>query len=471
MMKSTYAAVLLLVRCIIAQADSHGRSPVRTELDGYLTARTELGQFNGTALIAKGDSVMLLKGYGISDLFTGKRAEPDTRYLLASLSKSFTAAAVLKLEKLGKLRVGDRISQHLQPLPATWSEVTVDHLLQHSSGIADYEAHFEPGTQAYTQLMDDPNSVGRILAWAEQRPLDFAPGSDFNYCNTGYILLARIVEMVSGRTFEEYLLTEFLRPAGLSRTTCASDRSALDQLATGYDRIHNDPESVAGGMPLDAKNLAAVPRPVLNGAHGDACLVSNATDLLRWVRVLQGNMVLSNASRERMFTPNDAGYGYGWYVKGNAGYRIWSHTGALPGYISLVEYHEADSSTVILLSNTVGLRLNNIARDLFKILGGSPVDPPRRYSFIEPDTLLFNRLVGDYAFTETRMIRVTHDGSMLRVAVDGAFMAGAFPTTEYLIFYAPLLENWIRFDEERGGSPRRVTLRLPDGDLVGTRNE
>jgi CubicO group peptidase (beta-lactamase class C family) len=184
-------------------------------LDKYLAARTRLGRSSGAVLVARGDQVLFQKGYGFADAERRRPFTTATPEPIASLSKMFTAMAVLKLRDARKLGLDDSLCAHLSDCPASWKPITIQEVLRHTSGIPDYEESLELGSDKYLAFMQQPNASVKILENAKNLPLDFAPGSKSHYSNTGYVVLGYLVEQVSGKPFAPYVTDRLLKPAGM----------------------------------------------------------------------------------------------------------------------------------------------------------------------------------------------------------------------------------------------------------------
>jgi CubicO group peptidase (beta-lactamase class C family) len=470
MRTATVARSFVFALCVVTAATPAVEAgvPAAGALDAYLEARAALGQFNGTALVATDGQVLLEKGYGFADFSRHAKAGASTRYELASLTKSFTAAAILQLQEAGTLSVKDALCRWIAPCPDTWNGVTLDQLLHHTSGIPDYEASLEPDSEAYRTFMRAPNSAARIIERERSLPLDFAPGSKFHYSNTGYVLLGLVIERASGTSYDAYLAAHVLTPAGLSRAAVPAGAAAVPDLATGYSRLSDDMRAVAAGISLSETTTGREPALPMDGAHGDAKLIATAHDLWMWTRALEAHTVLSADSETSMLTSGPGAYGMGWYVGERWGQRMLSHTGYLPGYASIVEWYPDSHTAVILTTNLTGPRLNLVARDLGAIVFGKPYDVRVPHPSAPFDSGTAAQLAGKYTLADGRTANVAVRDDMLMVAVPGAFNAGAFAVSRDE-FYAPFFENTVRFERNPDGTGRRLLIRFFGETWTGTR--
>ena len=319
-----------------------------------LSARLERdaasGAFSGGVLVARGDRVLFRQVYGLADREADAPLTLDSRFRLASVSKQFTAAAILKLQDQGVLGVDDPVCRWVRPCNPAWSEVTLHHLLSHTSGIPDLMQQADWGLVRVT-----PKTPAQLTATtAEYRP-SFAPGSRIRYSNAGYNLLGVVVEAASGRPLEQYLRETFFEPLGMADTGLGDD-PVSGKLAMGYA---NFPAGVTAQPNYNPSIIFA------SGA-----MYSTLDDLLRWNRALHRGDLLSAHSYGQMIAahnpPDEPGqrgrpprdFGYGLFTAPLGGRvrpgfydpQIY-HTGSWSGFRNLVTYQPGADVTVIVLAN------------------------------------------------------------------------------------------------------------------------
>jgi len=421
------------------------------KLDAYMKARESLGQFSGAVLVSRNGKVLLSKGYGYSNIEKRTHNSETTEFRAASITKQFTAMAVLQLREAGKLSLTDSICKWIDKCPAVWQAVTLAHLIHHSSGIPDYEEKLELGSPAYDAFMQQANHVSIILDSARARPLDFAPGSKFHYSNTGYILLAHVIEKASGMKYSTYMQSKIFKPAGLSSTGILDGSTSAGRLATGYQSSSSPAplERVVAGIPFIESNAVTVAPIDLSGIHGDGGMYATVGDLDRWLSVLENGRFI-NASLYREYMTPVQGYAFGWIVDSTAGMARHFHTGALPGFISRIERYPDSALTVVVMANADFFRVTRIARDLAAAALGRPFDVPRSHVIVKRDTVAEARLAGVYMLASGDSAKVTVGDRYLELQVPGRFTAGLLPESESL-FYAPFFEGTVRFDRDSSG--------------------
>ena len=290
-----------------------------------------------SVLVLRDGQPLLRKGYGLAVLETGEAATPRTNYRLASVTKQFTAAAVLLLAQDGKLSLDDPIKRWLPSLPKSADAITIRQILSHMSGLTDYEDVMSPSFDADQRQMHD---LDVLRALEGQDRGYFAPGQGYRYSNSGYALLALTVQRASGRPFASFLRERIFQPLGM-HDTVAYERgvSQVAHRAFGY--------SYENGRWLrtDQSSTSAV--------LGDGGIYSSIDDLAKWDAALYDDRLLNDASREAAFTAHtatdlaDVGYGYGWRITGET---LW-HSGETMGFRNVIVRWPRRHLTVVMLTN------------------------------------------------------------------------------------------------------------------------
>jgi CubicO group peptidase (beta-lactamase class C family) len=305
-------------------------------IDRYLTSLSEFG-ISGALHVAKDGKVLVEKGYGLADRTSGARVSAASPFLLGSLSKQFTAAAILALEADGKLTIADSLGRFFPEAPPATRSLTLEQLLSHTSGLPYF-------TQRDFFESRPRDSMMREML---ELPLEFAPGSKYSYSNPGYSLLAGAIERASGQSFEDYLRGRLFEPAGLARTRCLepSMRDTADLLAVhSYSSDHDEG---------DVRPLRDMSKSV-----GAGSVVSTVADLGRWADALAGDRVLPAAQRAKLFTPRVAmnatvSYGFGWMVaRSSRGTTLYFHGGDLGGWNAEMRIDRDAALVIAFLSNS-----------------------------------------------------------------------------------------------------------------------
>jgi D-alanyl-D-alanine carboxypeptidase len=294
------------------------------------------------------------RGYGFANLEHSVHATAETVYQVGSLTKQFTAAAIMLLIEEGKLALTDGVSRHLPEAPATWSQVSVHHLLNHTSGIPSYTKLIPPVLR-----MDQGLRPDEVFQKVAALPLDFQPGEKFEYNNSGYLILGLIIERVSGQPYGKFLESRIFKPLGMSSTMI-------------YDWLQIIPNRGAGYVVKDGKWENA-PVISMSAAFSAGALMSNAKDLAVWAEALRAGKVLKPESLDLMWNASMlksgvvAPYGFGWAVQTRGRVQEISHGGAIVGFSSYILLYPREQLTVVILANTPGSFTSKIARQVARL--------------------------------------------------------------------------------------------------------
>jgi CubicO group peptidase (beta-lactamase class C family) len=341
-MRSSPLRPLLLAALSLAGgacAPRERAGPPVSEIDSLFVAFAKPGRPGASLLVVSHDSTTLRKSYGLSDVEAGTPATPATNYRLASLTKQFTAMSIMLLVREGKLTLDTPVSQLLDGFPPYAAGVHVRHLLTHTSGLWDYE-DFVPDTQR-TQVHD---ADALSLLRARTDSTYFPPGTAWRYSNTGYALLALIVEKVSGMRFADFLKTRIFDAVGMPNTVAFEDgRSTVSRRAFGYT-VHGD--SVTRS---DQSSTSAV--------LGDGGIYSSVEDMAKWEGAIRSGALVDSATWKATFTPfalsngSSSGYGFGWFIDDFQGHRRYRHHGETMGFTNSIMRFPDDSLTIVILTN------------------------------------------------------------------------------------------------------------------------
>jgi CubicO group peptidase (beta-lactamase class C family) len=287
-----------------------------------------------SVLVVRDGRPVIRRSYGQSNLEDRAASTPDTNYRLASITKQFTAAAILLLVEDQKLSLDDRVKKWLPSLPSAADPVTIQQLLIHTSGIVDYEDVMASGTTA--QLHD--SDVLHLLE--SQDTTYFSPGTSYRYSNSGYALLALVVERVSGKSFAAFLRERIFIPVGMSHTVAHEE---------GVSTVANR----AYGYTLKDGKWTRKDQSLTSAVLGDGGIYSSIDDLARWDAALYDSRLLSDESRRLAFTPHtdtdrdDVKYGLGWRITGES---LW-HSGETSGFRNVIVRYPGRRLTVVILTN------------------------------------------------------------------------------------------------------------------------
>ena len=357
-MRLRYSLLLLVLLPSLAVAQSTAE-----RIDALVQQYHDLGQINGAVLVAEHGEVIYEEGVGEADMTFDVPNTADTRFLIGSVTKNFAAALILQLMEEGAIDVQAPISTYLPDYPAEVGDrVTVHHLLTHSSGIPSYTGLPE----FRTEIVGNPQEPEGLIAYVQDLELEFEPGTEFRYNNSGYVLLGMIVEAVTGKPFAEVLEERILEPLGMEAAGVYDSREIVPDLADGYV------STPAGYQHASPWNMTA--------AYAAGAMYAVPRDLYVWDRALHDERVFENAETYDLFYgPHLDGYGYGWFVTdeeiGGESVRIIEHGGGLDGFITGFRRFPEDGHLIVITDNTMG-EVNALMNGITQILyGEAPPEP------------------------------------------------------------------------------------------------
>lgn len=362
--RSSRIALQALTLCGVLSAASTFGQTDRAKLfereDAYIVSEVASHFFRGAVLIGMDGKIVFEKAYGIGDEEWGANNSIHTKFRIGSLGKQFTAACILLMQERGRLNVHDPISRYLSSLPAAWRVVSVHQLLTHTSGIPNYTSRPQFGRIKRTGAT--PQQMIELVA---DEPLDFAPGTNWSYSNTGYILLGMIIEATSGLSYNEFLKKNILDPLGMTNSGYDRATDIIKERASGYqekDGKLENAEFIDMSVPY---------------AAGD--IYSTVEDLYRWNEALaEDGKLLSAESRKQMFTEyaeaahEGQHYGYGVVISRlKFGRLLYYHGGGVEGFSSSIQRYPKDRVCIVVLSNFDSYKPwelgDHIASDLFDL--------------------------------------------------------------------------------------------------------
>jgi len=337
---SLLAVAMLIALPAAARAD---------QIDDYVRAEMAKQHIPGLSLaVVKDGSIVKSQAYGLANVELNVPAQPETVFKIGSVSKQFIATGIMLLAQDGKLSLDDKISKYLDGTTDGWKDITIKHLLTHTSGIVREAPGFDP-----LKIQSDAD----VIRTAYSLPLDFKPGEKWEYCNVGYFALAEIIHKVAGQPWPEFLSERVFGPLGMNSTRTTTVSDLVPNRAGGY--VWND------GKFKNAGDWVAL-RP--SGAF-----LSTTLDLAKWDAALYSNRILAQASREQMWSPlantkpgDDSAphYGFGWFVAQIQGHKDAYHGGSLPGFRAEIDRFLDDRLTIIVLTNGDNARPESIARGI-----------------------------------------------------------------------------------------------------------
>lgn len=312
-------------------------------LEGYIASQN----FSGSVYIAKSGQVLLNKGFGFANRNTESENTPDTKFRIGSLTKQFTAVAILSLMEQGLLQLDDYVIEHINDFPHG-DQITIKQLLTHTSGLANYTE-----LSVFEEALKEYRSPNQLITMFKNLPLEFTPGSQFSYSNSGYIVLGAIIEKLSGMSYQDYLTLNVFEPLNMLSSDYGTNEIANGAEALGYKADGSKAGFIDMSIPFSA-----------------GALVSTVNDLAKWDQALYDNALLNAESTALMFTPSLNQYALGWSVTkiAQTSEPIHVHGGNILGFSSVIIRFPQTNKLIVVLSNIQDYPVNQLAVNLNNII-------------------------------------------------------------------------------------------------------
>jgi len=316
----------------------------------------------GVALISRDGQVLYRKAFGMANLELGVEMKPEHVFRIGSITKQFTACAILKLAEEGKLDLQAKITQYIKDYPTHGHTITIEHLLTHTSGIKSYT-----GMEEWTsELRKKDFTPEELVDFFKNQPMDFAPGEEFRYNNSAYFLLGYIIETVSGKSYESYIEEKFFQPLGMSNSSYGSTSRIIGMRADGYAR---------DGDEYKNDDFLSMTQPYSAGS-----LLSTVDDLQTWYTAVMNKEVISESSLEKATTSSVlnngklTGYGYGWFLGNIQESPCIYHGGGINGYLTASIFLPEEQLFVAVFSNCTCNDPSDLAVKMAAIALGKPYE-------------------------------------------------------------------------------------------------
>jgi len=421
--KKYIAAILILF--VFQPAESFAQKSHEVLIDEYMQAQVNVNEFSGAILVSSGGDIIYKKAFGYADREWKFPCTIETKFEIGSLTKQFTAAAVLQLVEQGKLNLYDKLSTYFPGYPKGDS-VTLHMLLNHTSGIADYT-----GLPLFYSLRTLPLKQDSVIGLFKNQPYTFSPGTNWRYSNSGYFLLGCIIEKVTKKPFSIYVYENVIKKAGLENTGINSLDSILTYRAKGYSRSEKGEWKNADYISMEL-------------AFSAGSIISSVEDMYRWQNKLLEGKIISQNMLTKMITPYKKNYGYGLYIDSlKHHFRIW-HTGNIPGFTSFLGCFPLDSISIVVLSNDE-CNSGAIAEALSAILFNLPVEMPYKAVEKNINTSVLKNYTGKYQLGETTNFEMLVKDNKLYLKPNGGGEMELKPESETKFFFARDPEQEILF--------------------------
>ena len=418
-----------------AQVDS-----LPQKLDAYLLAAHKENRFNGNALIAQHGKILLQKSYGYKNFSAHVLNDSNTIFQIGSITKQFTATIILRLQEEGKLSVRDKLDKYFPQFKYA-GEITIENLLTHTSGIYNYTNDIDESDSA---IVCNPVAKQLVLDIMFKHKLDFKPGTQFRYDNSGYYLLGLIIGKVTGKSYEQNMRDIIFKPLQMNHSLFDFKHSADTNVATGYQTLNDSVQKEASAWRWDST--------VSYAAGG---IWSTTGDMYKWALAIAKKKILSADSWKTMLTPHLDKYGYGVFIDSLFGKRTISHGGGIPGFIADLDYYPAEDVTIILLNNKGWFdeSLNGINADISAIVFHKPYEVMHKHIGIKlPDEVL-KKYVGQYDFDKKHHVYITLENNQLHMeAPQGGLPKSPLFEDDQNNFYLKIINARIEFVKDASGN-------------------
>lgn len=360
--------VLFILAVLLSTTPAATADPVDDYVRGVMAAKKLPG---ASVAILRSGTVVKIQGYGLANIELDTPATPDTIYQSGSLGKQFTAAGILLLAEDGKLALDDRLAKHFPEGPSTWHRITVRHLLTHTSGLKDYGSDEIDFRRDYSE--ED------LLKIARSVPLEFEPGTQWSYSNTGYLILGLLTSRLAGKHWSDFQTERIFQPLGMATTRVISERDIVRNRAAGYELDDKG----------EVKNQEWV-APSLNRL-ADGALYFSVKDLAAWEAALHARRFMKPASFEAWWTPASLGgrltypYGFGWGLGEQRGHRLIEHGGSWQGFRTAIARYVDQGLTIIVLANLAQAEPETMAHEIAGLVEAALERPDPTRTAPDPD--------------------------------------------------------------------------------------
>ena len=418
-------------------------------IDSLITQYVHNADFTGSVLVAKGGNILLKKGYGYANAEEKVTHTPNTVFNIASLTKTVTAALVLKLAEAGKLSLDDHLNKYDSSYP-NGDQISIRQLLTHTSGIANYTDDNNFRTMDQTKEV----SLQQMIAFFRDKPLDFGPGTKFRYSNSGYTMLGYIIEKVTAMSYAKALEGLIFKPLGMQQTSYGPPAEGKN-LAKGYGMFYKN-----------FTNAGPAVHPSISYTTG--AIYSTVEDLYKWHRALQGDKFLSKGSLKAAYKKDRSAYGFGWFTDSLYGKGRVSHDGNISGFKANINRIPEDDVCVVALSNANNSSVGRMVRDIMNILYHQPVSK----TFAEQPVIAMAESVKQ-AFVGVYKFRQEDSSKIVVAQKDTTLYITINDQPEFAI--EPVFKNQfksgatrVEFMMNREGKPEQIII-YSKGEIAGGR--
>ncbi len=449
------AIVALTIALASIGVDAQPTKAIAEKVDEYIMSATRMDHFNGVALVAQNGKILLHKAYGFRKAESKAPTDTATRFPILSMTKSVTSTLILMLQEQGKLSVEDKLTKYFPDFPKGDS-IRLHHLLTHTSGLFDYMSMVD---EADSAIVGHPVPRQRVLDLFWDKPLEFSPGKQYGYSNSGYFLLGLVIEKVTGKPYELVVRELIFKPLGMTHS--------------GFDFINLPAQSRAFGYDtLTAGYYSPYPHFDSTVTYSAGAMYSTTADLYKWGQAVAKRQLLSADSWKQAFTPKLNNYGYGWMTGNYLNNQYVGHDGGYPGFMSSFVYYPDKDITIILLKNSghYGESLYPAVMAITAILLKKPYSKWQSRTEVTVEQAVLQQYVGQYRadpkIVPDRILSISlEQGKLFVQANNSEPKVELFAESENSFFLKEFNEQWT-FRKNKKNQITQAVIHVNGIDLM-----
>jgi CubicO group peptidase (beta-lactamase class C family) len=441
-------SLLISMISIVVNAQS-----LEKEYDAIASEIFQPNQPGGVVLIAKNGNVTYKKAFGLANMELNVPMKTDMVFEIGSITKQFTAVAILQLMEQGKLQISDPITKYIPDYPTAGASITIHQLLTHTAGIPNY-TNMEKWSTVWRQEL----AITETIALFKNQTLDFKPGENFSYSNSGYVLLGYIIEKASGMDYETYIEEKILKPCGMQCTQFGSRNKIIKKRVSGYQMSN---------MLVNAEYLS------FSQPHAAGALMSTVDDFLLWNKALRTNMLLKPETLQlaetnyKTKTGKSMNYGYGWLINELYGSPTIEHGGGIFGFITYALYLPKEDIYIVVFTNCDNYNPEALAVKLAATTMNKKVV---RSNDNKITTELANKYVGSYKFEDNMTRSILYENNKLYSQLAGGNKIALIPIAENEFAYEGIIDASLRFESKNDTITAylRNRIQIKEGSKIAT---
>lgn len=404
---------------------------IKEQINDYLDLYTKSWAFSGSIAAIKDGEILFKKAYGYANIEHKVENTTETKYRIWSITKQFTAAAVLILEERGLLRVEDSLRKYFSDWIDLSSEITIHHLLTHTSGIFNY-SNLPDSHKTFYRLDHEKSDLIKMFT---SKPLDFEPGTQWNYSNSGYYLLGMLIERLSGKTYSEFLSENIFLPLGMLNTGIDDGKKIIKNKSTGYY--------------LNGNDLIHCHYVNMNLILSSGGMYSTIEDLLKWDQALNNGRLLSQKSMEKMNTQFKNNYGYGVSINMNGNRKVVHHNGGCEGFLTELHRYVDDDFAVVVLSNYGFTAVNKLCKVIASIAFGDKYEMPAKPEVFPLSSNTVESYLGVYEEAGVKL-ELKKDKDDILLIIDDEYILPVYPISENVLHHTWIDEEYTFTKDDEG---------------------